>query len=201
MPPPSEGAYRLAIGCGVTPLCVGTVALVGYLLTRAEAFAMTGFLTMPAGVLLFVIGAVALVYYVSTVWRRGERLGPRTRRTAVAACLLLANFPVAALYAMVGHYDMTTQTLSIANAAGETVDSFVVTADGVDHELGPIPAGGTASFSFRPRDDDDGGDVHFGLRMGPATVIKSEPWPGAIHGPFGRTHAATIGPGGSVTTR
>ena len=198
LPPPSLVAYRLALFCGAAPLAVGTVALLGYLFTRHSGFAGLGFFTVPGGVLLFVLGCAALLYYISTVWRRGERLGQAgRRRSATAATILFLNFPTAALYWYVGIDAVSRHRFVITNASGTAVDSFVITADGKPVELGPIAAGAVVKFSFVPTAD---GTVTYAARVG-GTVQAGELVGYVNRGPFGGEYDFTVGPDGNVRRR
>jgi hypothetical protein len=99
---PLEAHYRAAVLCGALPLLAGTAALLAFVATRLEAFALLGGLVVVVGVLLFLVGGCDLVAYALGERRRlGGLRGAVRRRVLLAGVLLLSNFPIALLYATI----------------------------------------------------------------------------------------------------
>ncbi|MDB5298156.1 MAG: hypothetical protein JWO31_4139 [Phycisphaerales bacterium] len=197
-------AYRIAVLCGALPLIVGTVALLGFVIFHHIAFAMSGFLTIVAGVPIFLIGLLALIYYYFASTARRVELTDEDwvrvrRKTLIPAALLVANFPVAFLYANAGTYLMSRHRVDVTNASGATVDSFITTVDGKQSEIGPIPAGGTVTFTIVAPDDDAEATADYSLRIG--TISRQ----GTLSELLARDapehdHRVNIGPDGAMAS-
>ena len=146
MPARPETPLYLALFCGLVPMAVGTLALLGWWATGYMGFQLLGVFTIFAGVLLFLVGIGAAGWYLWTAYdtrRRPVRawLVPG----AVACAILVGNFPLSALYVWLSG----RETVRVVNATGATVTSFVVTDPaGSSWELGPVPPGKTAKRSF-----------------------------------------------------
>ena len=198
VPPPSVAAFRVAVACGAVPLVAGVSFFLAYLLTRDMTFAEWGFYMLPIGVVLFLVGALALAYHVMTFRRRHEPLGRRCRlKVGGAALLLLVNFPAAAFCVVFGTIEMHRYRVEVTNASNATVERFAVVVDGVPVEIGPIAPGQTARCSFFPRQD--GAITYVSSTAG--VPRSGELVSYADHGPVGFDAAYQIGPGGVVGVR
>jgi hypothetical protein len=57
---PTRALHLVALFCGIVPMTVGMLLLLGFWLTRWNAFAVVGFATLLAGSLCFLIGLTCL---------------------------------------------------------------------------------------------------------------------------------------------
>jgi hypothetical protein len=144
--------YWIVIACGAIPLAVGSIIYWTWLHTRSDELPPLGLLTVLLGIVFFFVGTVFLVLYLVN-----ESRNPKTarndlvERAVVAGALLLANFPVAAYYAVSAVQHMMDAVVQIENDSGTRLDSFVIRGPGVSVEIGPIRAGGTKQEYLRFR--------------------------------------------------
>src|SRR4051794_23588678 len=90
--------YRIAIACGWLPMAAGITVFLLWLATDSGLFMVAGLFILLLGSLLFAIGIICLIIYA---WREHRgRFASRKKilfRTAIAAAILVANFPIAFL--------------------------------------------------------------------------------------------------------
>ncbi len=142
-------ALRVALLCGALPLLVGVSIFVLWLLTRWDGLVMAGFITLYAGVVVFVVGAGALGRFCWLGFRGTE--WPRRRlwlATLGGAALLLSNFAaaggvIAAVVAVETRY-----TLTVRNSAAQPLTGVRVSGGGCDVDLGEIPPGAVVRRSL-----------------------------------------------------
>src|SRR5688500_3027997 len=95
-PVPNRDLLTAATVCGVVPLCVGILVLLGFLITRQRDFAALGVLTILGGLLLFAAGAICLVIHSWQAARLPKpQREPHSRAATTRFVLLLCNFPAA----------------------------------------------------------------------------------------------------------
>lgn len=133
-----------AVFCGVFPLLVGCLIYTTWYFIRRPWLTLAGLVTMVIGVVLFVIGATCLLLYLN---EKSKEAGIRFTQILVPGILvgglLFSNFPIACLLMNSAGDIMTRFTVRIENQSGSPIDSFVLTAPGVNEDLGPIPNGAT----------------------------------------------------------
>jgi hypothetical protein len=142
----------IAVWCGGLPLVVGTAIFVLWLATDYPVLQRLGLLTTMGGTLLVLVGATCLVLDTG----RSKPSDTRRRRTwkrAGAALLLVINFPVAAVMVGAAVAIETSVSITVINTGTTTLDSFVVNAPGVSHELGPILPARRRQARVRPTSD------------------------------------------------
>ena len=102
-PTPTIWLHHVAQTCGVAPLVVGSAVFLMFLLTRDEAFALAGFLTILGGTCLAFVGTVCAGVYLFQAKRAAaaERLLARQRGHRDLQ-IIMANFLIAALMTWVG---------------------------------------------------------------------------------------------------
>ena len=110
--------YRIALMCGIAPQTVGIAIFLLWLVTRWEWLVGAGLVTIYAGVFSVLIGAIALA--MSTFDFSDARSSPGRRRfaLALAAALLVANFPMAAAVSFGALTIMTAYVVTIHNDSG-----------------------------------------------------------------------------------
>ena len=129
----------VALACGLLPMGAGTIAIVGWFTTGWGIFRFVGLFTILGGCLLFLAGIATLFTYVRREWMTAPRLDAKPlAAAALAAAILLGNFPLCGLYLRLGqlsriHFDNlgTTPVTNIAlrYQGGRTT------------RYGPLPAG------------------------------------------------------------
>ena len=95
-PRPRVALYRVAQLCWVVPLTIGVLVTLLFVLTRAEFFALFGFVTLFGGAALFGIGAICLVMFRALL--RNCSTDDRrlwSKRAWILFGLMLLNFPIA----------------------------------------------------------------------------------------------------------
>jgi hypothetical protein len=100
---PRVALYRVAQVCWLVPLGIGLFVTLLFVLTRAEFFALFGFLTLFGGAALFGIGAICLVVFWSLL--RNCSTDDRrlwSKRAWILFGLMLLNFPIAFGCAWIG---------------------------------------------------------------------------------------------------
>ena len=102
-PTPTIWLHHVAQTCAVAPLVIGSAIFVMFLVTRKEAFALAGFLTILGGTCLAFVGTVCASVYLFQARRAApdEQLlarqhGHRDLR------IIVANFLIAAAMSWVG---------------------------------------------------------------------------------------------------
>ena len=102
-PTPTIWLHHVAQMCGVAPLVVGSAIFLMFLVTRNEAFAFAGFLTILGGTCLAFVGIVCASVYLFQAKRAApdEQLLARQRGHRDLQ-IIMGNFLNAALMAWVG---------------------------------------------------------------------------------------------------
>jgi hypothetical protein len=97
---PADGAGMLkgAIVCWLGPLILGTLSLIGWIVTHFELFPIFGVLTILVGVAAFGIGMIFLLIYVIMQLSAGHDALNVLLRAGLVAFLLVSNFAVAGGY-------------------------------------------------------------------------------------------------------
>jgi hypothetical protein len=151
-PVPSIWLYRIALACGLLPMAVGTLVFLGYLVSRDMSFAVLGFFTIFAGLAATFVAAVCLAVYYAQMKRAGEADRVVARRNLWrAAAVVIANFPLAGLYAGVGLFMLNRQSerVNVVIANQDATPTLVQLDTGGDTQVvGPIAAGGTGSATI-----------------------------------------------------
>lgn len=146
-----NSAYRIALSCGGIPLCAGVSIFLCWLITRWPWLMLAGYANIAIGIVLFVVGAIALGRY------RANATSPTRahvrRRNWIALTVLLINFPVAGGLAFAAIAIETSYTVVIENASSAELVDVRVTGGGVDEYIESIPPGGVAKRTFWIRQD------------------------------------------------
>jgi hypothetical protein len=185
---------RTAVYCGAIPLVIGLLVFAAWLVTGWERLMPIGVLVMAGGTLLVVVGIVALAVHAYRELRtRGAAIGS-ARRMLLTLLLLLVNFPVA-FSVMRAVWEISTAYLvTLVNASGAPVDSFVLSGPGFVKELGPLPAGGRANYVCRFSGD---GELTFASQQG--GTIATGVVDGYVTKSVGADEIVSIGLGGQLT--
>ena len=161
---PTFDLYRGATACGALPLISGVAIFSLWFITRWPLLELAGMLTIMLGLAAFVAGCTMLLLYVRARLRAGVESPRRVLgRTALAGLLLLANFPAALACFEAAWFLQTQYTLVVTNAGTVTVNSFIVTGPGINHEFGPLPPRTSAKRRFHIATD---GTLTFSMTVG-----------------------------------
>lgn len=188
---------KLATILGATPLVLGTLIFLTWLLTRWEALEFAGLLTIFCGLIAFVAGSLALV---SHLWRerRIEKTtrGPLSLQALLAGGLLLSNFPAAALIVHSADRVKSRHIVTVQNDSDEMIESFILTGPDVSRELGPIDSRKASQTSFNLERE---GALEF------TACQHNKPFHGQVNGyvgaDFGSTNSVRVLPGGQFEVK
>lgn len=133
-------AYRLALLCGLLPLSVGSLIFSLWLVLRSNTLMFAGIFTIYAGVLLSIVGLLALAVYL---WR-ALRQADLPRRQIIRASLLgfgliLANYVLAAAFVLLADTLMSRYTLHLHNASGQPISAVRLIGQSCSHDFGSLP--------------------------------------------------------------
>jgi hypothetical protein len=147
-------AYRIALICGTLPLIVGVSVYLFWLMTRWYGWVVMGVFTLLFGVILFLVGTVALARFVWLAFRTSG-LSRRRLWFSTLACLglLVANFPAAYGIMLSVFLIEASYTITVHNASDQPLDGVRVFGGGCDAWFGTVPPGGRVQRSFLIRDD------------------------------------------------
>lgn len=129
---------KCAIALGASPLIIGTLIYFAWRLARWNWLALMGLMTILIGIFCFIAGALCLIIHLKRE-ARASRFSPMN--ALLVGGLLIANFPVAILYAYSAIDISTRYTVRVYNDSNHTIDSFIILGPGVETELGPILSG------------------------------------------------------------
>ena len=102
-PTPTIALHQIAQLCGVVPLGLGTFVFLMFLLTRDRGYALLGAATVLLGVCMAFVGAVCALVYLYHANRAAPNERTRARRLGqIDIAVILINFPVALLMALIG---------------------------------------------------------------------------------------------------
>jgi hypothetical protein len=146
--------YRLALACALLPLSFGVGVFLLWLIVGGEPLMVVGFVTLPIGCVLVVIGFGHLIAYEWVERRVRVGLDPKAlKRRRWAIGLLLVNFPVAIVCAVTALHLTHRKTFVVKNTSSSTIDSFVVITGEGPAEWGPILPNHSARLRFLPADN------------------------------------------------
>ena len=126
--------------CGATPLLGGVLIFLLWLVTRWDWLMMAGLFTVFGGVVIFLIGAIALTRFCWLAFHTPDL--PRHRLWFSALCcagLLLSNFPVAGAIIATVVMIKTRYTVTVHNASQQPLYDVRVSGGGCEANLGTIP--------------------------------------------------------------
>ncbi|MCU0727823.1 MAG: hypothetical protein MUE73_18855 [Planctomycetes bacterium] len=173
---------RAASGFALGLMAVGTAIYVGFRFTLGDGLAMAGIVWIGAGIFLTLLG----------LWYALTAPPPRLR----PLLLLLANFPLSALYAVSVVDVVSRYEVRVTNATDQTLRAIAFEAPGLRVELPDLPPGGTLRRALRPR-----GDGSLVLRFSAADRPHEVEVVGYVTPNGGEWAAVTVGPGPAITVR
>jgi hypothetical protein len=187
--------YRIATICGATPLLVGVVIFLLWLVTRWDWLMAAGMFTIYGGVAMLLFGAIALVRFC---WLAlGTPDFPRRRLWVSAvwcAALLLSNFPVAAAI-VVGAVSIETRyVVTVHNSSSRPLTDVRVSGGGCEVDFGTVAPGVTVRRSFWVRCD---GTLVFHAASG--FTRYNETIDGYVTNGMGGNASVTVGPEGTIS--
>ncbi len=154
-----------------------------------------GYATLWIGLVMFLIGAVALVAYSS---QSLHSLGITRRRfwltTVAGAAVLLSNFLVAGYIIASVVSILSVYTLVVNNATAQPLTHVRAFGGGCDIDFGSIPPGGSATRQFWIKQD---GDLVVTADYGAAK--PTEYTFGYVTNGMSEHHELTVHPDGSIT--
>jgi len=135
-------AYKIALLCGLAPLIIAVIILMGWFLTDAEEFLIAGIFNILGGLVLFFIGISCLIVY--EYQHRQQYQHSAWKKLLKPFLVLLSNFPAAAacIYAVL--FMQTISQLVIVNQTQEVIPVIHLTSElsktfGVKHLKGVMP--------------------------------------------------------------
>jgi hypothetical protein len=186
-----KGAYRAALACGALPLVTGASIFGLWVVTRREWLMVAGVFTLFVGLALFVVGALALARYAWLALRMAEPPVGFWVSAALAAGLLLSNFPAAGLIVWKVADLESTYTVVVRNESGAPLRGLhVAVGEHTYASFAPIPAGASATRTFRIRRE---GSLELHTAGGPRTI---DPY---VSAGFGATAFVTFAFDGGVS--
>jgi hypothetical protein len=142
-------AYGIALFCGALPLIVGVSTWLYWLITRWSGCIVIGISTILGGVMLFVVGTIALACYGWLAFR-SKALSRRRFWFSTLGCagLLLVNFPVA--YGVVVSVILieARYKVTVHNASDQPLDGVWVVGAVPEVWFGTVPPGSIVQRSF-----------------------------------------------------
>lgn len=161
---PKFDLYRATVACGAVPLITGGAVFTLWYATRWRWLQELGLFVIFAGTVAFAAGCAMLLLHVRSRVRTAiERPTRFLARAALATILLLVNFPVAFVCCRVAWFLESQHAIAVTNAGSATIDSFIVTGPGINHEFGPIQPGNTSNHAFQVTTD---GELTFSMTVG-----------------------------------
>ena len=158
----AAGYFWVALICGLVPMAVGTGVFVTWLVTRSNSLPIIGLFTIMGGGFLFVVGVATLVKYL--VDSRSRPVRHWLVRGALAATILLANFPLACTYMSLAQ----RHTVVVTNKTSTTIDQVVLSDPiGKQWKKGPIAPGASVTFHLHSKGE---GSVDFTATSSGRTV-------------------------------
>lgn len=156
--------YKIAIACGVLPLLVGTITFGAWLATDLDELELFGITVIVGGLILFVIGLVALDRFATN----GKRIEVTYKKpAAIAAAILLLNFPVALAYMAVAASMENSFFVTIESDFPEPIRDLVLTDPrGTGFRLEEIEPGSARSACY---DFSGEGEVLYSMALGDDT--------------------------------
>src|SRR5688572_4088789 len=92
---PALVLQRIALVCGILPMCVGVGCLILYAATSNDDFIVGGLITLVGGSICFAVGAICISIYQFQALRSAPEDKPLARRRyRIALIILVANFPL-----------------------------------------------------------------------------------------------------------
>lgn len=141
-----NAAYQTAVICGALPLIAGTAIFLAWTISPEGWVLLAGVLVVLAGSVLVVIGFVSLCLYA----RLAKGIGPRPRSLRRPAMLLIANFPVCAVYVFVALTVEAANFFTVDNRLRAPIQKLTLTdAAGRSISLSLVATGARACAHFR----------------------------------------------------
>jgi hypothetical protein len=186
-----KASYRVALACAALPLVTGTSVFLLWLLTRSDVLVAAGLFTLFGGLALFAVGVLALARFCWLGLRMPEPPPRFWASTALAAVLLLSNFPAAGLILWKVADLESRYTVVVRNGTASTLEGLHVAGGGHAYAaFGPIPPGVSASRAFRIRHE---GELDLHTDRGASRID------GYVTANDSATAFVTVGPDGEVS--
>lgn len=159
--------YKIAIVCGLLPLLVGTTTFVAWLATDIGELVVFGLFVFFVGLGVFLVGVIALRRFVTRAKKEGVA---HVRYTAIAAAILLLNFPAAFAYMAIADSMETSFFVTIENEFSEPIRDLVfINSPGDNFPIADIDPGSKYSHCFDFLGDGGDGDVKFSMTVNDST--------------------------------
>ncbi|MBX7157612.1 MAG: hypothetical protein K1X66_04410 [Verrucomicrobiae bacterium] len=147
-------AYQIALVCGILPLFIGILIFLLWLVTRQNWLMAVGVFTIWLGVIMVLIGAVALIRFCWLGFRTSELSRRRLwLLTFGCAALLFSNFIVAGGIMTAVVAIETRYTVTIHNASLQSLKDVRITGGGCNIDFGTIKPDSVVERSFRVKHD------------------------------------------------
>ncbi|HEX5138280.1 MAG TPA: hypothetical protein VFY93_14995 [Planctomycetota bacterium] len=186
-----KGAYRAAIVCGLLPLVVGTSIFLLWVVTRWEWLMGAGLFALFFGLALFAVGVLALARYCWVALRMPEPPPRPWLKAALAAILLLSNFPAAGTIIWKVDDLCSRYTVVVRNGTGAAIEDVRVSGGGCEAVFGAIAPGDEVRRSFLIQCD--------GTLEIRAQGLARQPISGYVTNGLGGHTTVTVHPDGTVT--
>jgi len=152
--------YRMAIACGLFPMLLGSAIFAAWLFSDLDALEIIGLIFIYGGIVLFAVGIVSLVMFVSRARKGG--IAHRIPGTLALAVLLL-NFPICAAYIFIAFAMESAHVVIVVNCADMPIENLTLTdPTGRQFQTGTI---GPGQFRHTCLDFSGEGAVQFSLNV------------------------------------
>jgi hypothetical protein len=116
-------AYWTSVGCGLVLAVLGTADFVAWLATDLDMLELIGGWIIWRGLLVFAVGIIGLLVFVSCARGRGV---PYRRRATWSLLALFVNIPLCFLYVFVAFSMESAITVTITNHAHVSIENLVI---------------------------------------------------------------------------
>ena len=114
-------AYKIALFCGLAPLVIAAIILIGWFFTGSEEFLIAGIFNILGGLALFVIGCCCLIFY--EYQSRQQHKKSAWKKLLKPFLIMISNFPAAAGSIALVLYLATMSTITIHNQTQEFISA------------------------------------------------------------------------------
>lgn len=117
-------AYKIALFCGLAPLVIAAIILLGWFFTGSTDILFAGLFNILGGVILFVIGICCLIFY--EYQSRKQYQLSAWKKLLKPFLIMLANFPAAVACVYFVIFMASMSVVSVINQTQEFIPSIEI---------------------------------------------------------------------------